>query len=92
MPMGVYGCETCPINEQAMKEMMGAMADVTTFTTARRSLELTLAMAACEGKDPDPDVEAGCRRFAAFRQHATKNNETGRLARMNLRDYCEVKA
>ena len=92
MPMGVYGCETCPINEQAMKDMMGAMADVTTYTTSRRSLELAFAVAASEGWDPDPDVEAGCRRFTAFRRHATKDNETGRFARMNLEDYCNAKA
>ena len=75
-----------------MLELMGVMADVTTFTTTRRSLELTFAIAASERCDPDPDLEATCRRIIAFRRHATKANETGRLARRNLEDYCNAKA
>ena len=45
-PMALYGCETCPINEAALKELMGAFADLTTFTTSRRSLEMTFDVAA----------------------------------------------
>ena len=92
VPMALYGCETCPINESAMKELMSSMADLTTYTTARRSIELAFDVAANEDKDPDPDVEASCRRVMAFRRHATKENETGKLCRMNMQDYCDMRA
>ena len=49
-------------------------------------------MAASEGCDPDPDIEASCRRIMAFRRHATKKNELGKMIMQNLADYCEANA
>ena len=73
--MALYGCETCPINEAALKDLMGALADLTTFTTSRRSLEMTFDVAASEGQDPDPEIESVCRRVMCFRRNATKKME-----------------
>ena len=75
-----------------MKDLMGAFADLTTFTRKRRSLEMTFDAAASEGQDPDPDIEAICRRVMCFRRNATKTNETGSLTRSNLQDYCAMGA
>ena len=68
------------------------MADLTAYTTSRRSLEMTFDVAASEGQDPDPDIESVCRRVMCFRRNATKVNETGRLTMENLNLYCEAGA
>ena len=67
------------------------MADLTTFTTTKRSIEMTFATAT-EAQHMDPDIEAATRRFMAFRRHATKENELGRTTRQNLKDYQRINA
>ena len=67
------------------------MAELTTFTTTNRSIEMTFATAT-EAQNMDPDIETTTRRAMAFRHHATKENELGRLARQNLKDYQRISA
>ena len=56
LPKTLYGCETAPVNESALKKLQTNIVDTLTFTTSRRSVDLTFA-AAAQGKEVDPDIE-----------------------------------
>lgn len=51
LPKALYGCETAPANESALKTLQTRIMDTLTFTTARRSVGLTFA--AFEGVDKE---------------------------------------
>ena len=53
LPMGLYGCEVAPANEAVLTRFRAAIASVVAFTTKRRSVDLTFAVAADKG-DLDP--------------------------------------
>ena len=55
LPKALYGCETVPINEGTLKTLQVAIVDTITFTTERRSADLTLSVATNE-VEVDPDV------------------------------------
>ena len=67
LPMGLYGCEVAPVNEAVLTRFRGAIANVDTFTTSRRSVDMTYAVTADKG-DLDPDVEICTRRVTALRR------------------------
>ena len=72
LPKGLYGCETSPINETAMRTWRATTATALTFTTTRRSVDLTYAVAS--GKtDLDPEVNVYVRRAVAARRAWHKN-------------------
>ena len=54
--MGLYGCEVAPVNEAVLTRFRGTIANVITFTTKMRAVDLTFAVTAEKG-DLDPDVE-----------------------------------
>ena len=41
LPMALYGCETAPVNEGALRRLQTAIVDTLTFTTVRRPVDLT---------------------------------------------------
>ena len=55
LPKALYGCETAPVNESALKKLQTKIVDTLTFTTTRRSADLTFAVAA-RGMEVDPDI------------------------------------
>ena len=55
LPKALYGCETAPVNEGALKRSQTVIVDTLTFTTTRRSVDLTFAVAP-HGIELDPDV------------------------------------
>ena len=67
LPRGLYGCETSPVNEEAMQNMRSSIATALTYTTTRRSVDLTFAMASGT-VDLDPDIEVYTRRAALCRR------------------------
>ena len=44
-PKGLFRCETSPVNESAMQKLRPSIANTLTFTTNRRSTDLTFAVA-----------------------------------------------
>ena len=44
LPMGLYGCKVAPVNENALRAMRASIASCLTFTTVRRSADLTFAI------------------------------------------------
>ena len=86
LPMSLYGCETCPVNEDALQELRSAFADTVSVNTCRRSVDLTFCVASY-GEDIDPDLDIVYRRTAAYRRNVTKNNETARMMKENLEIY-----
>ena len=89
--MALFGCEISPVNEGALATLRTSIADLLTASAKRRSLDLTFSLASY-GDDLDPDVEIAYRRIAAYRRNATKDNETARLMRENVRFYNDRKA
>ena len=74
LPMALFGCELAPVNEGAMRTLRSAFASCLTYTTTRRSLDLTFA-AGSIGPDVDPDIEVVSRRLAAVRRSMAKSEE-----------------
>ena len=46
LPMGLYGCEVAPVNEAVLTRLRGTIANVITFTTKIRAVDLTYAVTA----------------------------------------------
>ena len=67
LPKGLYGCELGPINESAMQASRAATANCMTYSSMRRSTDLTFAMCS-RGNDVDPDMEVVRRRILCFRR------------------------
>ena len=77
LPKGLYGCESCPINDSAMRTWRTETANATTFVTKRKSVDFTFA-AASQGTDLDPEIFAYTKRALAYRRayYICKSNET----------------
>ena len=86
--MSIYGCETSPVNESELATLRSSIADLLTFSTTRRSVDLTYAMASY-GKDVDPDVEIASRRAMTFRRMMHKQNDTSRKMKKVIAMYLE---
>ena len=85
LPMGLYGCEVAPLNEAVLTRFRGAIANVVTFTTSRRSVDLTYAVTAGKG-DLGPDVEICKRRVTALgRCYHRNEEEAGMIQEINSR-------
>ena len=91
MPKALFGCEISQVNEGALETSRTTIADLLTASTKRRSLDLTFSLASY-GDDLDPDVEIAYRRIATYRRNATKDNETAKLMRENMKMYNDLKA
>ena len=57
----MYGCESCPVNDAALRTWRAEVANAATFVTKRRSADLTFA-AASHGTDIDPEVHVYTKR------------------------------
>ena len=67
LPKGLYGCETTPVNESALKKLQTRIVDTLTFTTSRRPVDLTFATAS-HGKEVGPDVASFTNRVLGLRR------------------------
>ena len=72
--MGVYGCETCPVNESSIANLRSNIADMLAFSSNNRSMELTYSLASA-GTDADPDVEIADRRLMTCRRNVHKGGD-----------------
>ena len=88
LPEALYGCETSPINETAMRMLRTATANCITFVTTRRSIDLTFAMLS-RGADLDPDVEATTRRMIMLRRMMVNDQKTAKMMRDIYAKYRE---
>ena len=78
LPEGMYGCETCPVNEGAMRTWRSKPASALTYVTSRRALGLTFA-AASHGKDTDPEVHLYIPHVIVFRRALYVQNENSEI-------------
>ena len=86
VPKGLYGCETAPINEAAILKLSSTIANALTYTTKRRSVDLTFAIAS--GKtDLDPDVEVYARRVVLMRRVIGGDKDMKRMADEIMQEY-----
>lgn len=67
LPKEHYGCETAPVNESAMGTFRSEVVHAATYTTNRRSTDLTFAVTS-NGSGMDPEVEVYVRRVNGFRR------------------------
>ena len=58
--------------------MRSSIASCLTFTTVRRSADLTFAIGS-RGRDVDPDVEIVCRRAIALRRSMAKDEKNKKM-------------
>ena len=86
LPMGRFGCETCPFNESAIQKMGSSIADALTYTTSRRSKDLTFVVASGR-TDADPDIEVYVRRVNLRRRAVGGPQENKKLADEFSRAY-----
>ena len=84
---GLYGCETCPVNEGVMRTWRLKTAGALTYVASRRALGLTFA-AASHGKDTDPYI----RRVIAFRRAFDVQNESTVIIRKILKSCRQIKS
>ena len=88
LPMGLYGCEVAPVNEAVLTRLRGTIANVITFTTKIRAVDLTYAVTAEKG-DLDPDVEICRRRVTALRRCYHGNDEDAAMIQDIYEKYKE---
>ena len=88
LPMGLYGCEVAPVNEVVLTRLRGVIANVITFTTKIRAVDLTFAVTAEKG-DLDPDVEICRRRVTALRRCYHGNDEDAAMIQDIYEKYKE---
>lgn len=86
--MDLYGCEVAPVNEAVLTRCRGAIANVVAFTTKRRSVDLTYAVAADKG-DLDLDGEICKRRVTALRRCYHRGEEEAEMIREIYSKYQE---
>ena len=67
IPKGLYGCESCPVNDAALRTWRAEVANAATFVTTRRSADLTFATAS-HGADIDPEVHVYTKRAMGMRR------------------------
>ena len=67
IPAAIYGCETAPVNEAALRGLRTSIVDTLAYTTKRRSPDLTFACCS-RGRDADPDSEIVVKRTLALRR------------------------
>ena len=82
----MYGCETAPIHENALRRYRGAIANALTYTTKQRSVDLTFAVAS-KGEDLDPEVYITTKRVTAFRRARGKKGTNRRIIDKILSEY-----
>ena len=83
IPKALYGCELAPVNETALRGLRREVADAISYTTARRSADLTFSVASY-GTDLDPDVHIYIRRAQAYRRAYTANENNEKLINTHL--------
>ena len=88
LPMGLYGCEVAPVNEAVFTKLRGTIANVITFTTKMRAVDLTFAVTSEKG-DLDPDVEICRRRVTALRRCYHGNDEDAAMIQEIYKKYQE---
>ena len=91
MPMGLYDCEVAPINEAVMKAYRAETASTLTYSTTRRSTDLTFDVAS-RGADLDHDIEVVVGRVVAMRRAYSMDDEAKVLIKEFLLKYDENKA
>ena len=72
-PAALYGCDTTPANEAALRSYRAAVVDTVAYTTRRRAADLVFAFCS-RGEDIDPDVEITVRRVLALRRLMSTNS------------------
>ena len=75
-----------PVNERALRELRNKFVDAIAFTTAKRSLDLTVRIASY-GTDLGPDVQIYIRRAQAYRRAYTESGDNEELIKDILRMY-----
>jgi hypothetical protein len=90
LPKALYGCETAPVNESALKQLQTRIVDTLTFTTTRRSADLTFATAA-NGKEVDPDVAIFKNRVLGMRRARVICEENRKMIDQIMETYLEAK-
>ena len=68
------------------KKLRTALANCLSFTTARKSIDMTFA-AASKGPDLDPDIEVVARRAAALRRGMAKSDHQRMMAKDIFEGY-----
>ena len=86
--MGLYGCEVSPVNEAVLTKFRGIIANVITFTTKMRAVDLTFAVTAEKG-DLDPDAEICRRRVTALRRCYHGNDDDAAMIQDIYNKYKE---
>ena len=86
LPKGLYGCETAPVNESAMRTFRSEVANAVTYVTKRRSLDLTYVVAS-HGTDMDPEVEIYVRRVNSFKRAMVTSKADRQLIETILEIY-----
>lgn len=88
LPKGLYGCELGPISEIAMRGFRTATANAMTYSTSRRSTDLTFAMCS-RGGDVGPDIEVARRRAVDFRRAMVVHEEAEDMVKDIFNKYIE---
>ena len=88
LPKALYGCETAPINEAAMRTFRSEVADAAAYTTKRRSLDLTFTTSS-HGTDIDPEIEVYVRRVTSFKRAIVISDFNGKMIDTILGIYRE---
>jgi hypothetical protein len=91
LPKALYGCETAPINEAAMRTLRSEVADAVAYTTKRRSLDLTYTTSS-HGTDSDPDIEVYVRRVTSFKRAIVTNECNRKMIDTILEIYREKRS
>ena len=90
LPKALYGCETAPVNEGALNKLQAAIVDTITFTTGRRSSDLTLSVAT-NGVEVDPDVIIFKNRVLGMRRAKALGKENEELIENIMEIYSRNK-
>ena len=90
LPKALYGCETAPVNESVLNKLQTKIVDTLTFTTTRRSADLTFAVAA-DGNELDPDIEIFKKRVLGMRRARVVCEENKKMIDQIMKMYLELK-
>ena len=86
LPKGLCGCETAPANESAMRTFRSEVVNAATYTTKRRSTDITFAVAS-NGSDIGPEVEVYVRRLNGFRRALVTDSSNKDMIKEILLEY-----
>ena len=90
LPKALYGCETTPVNERALRKLQTTIVDTLTYNTSRRSVDLTFA-AASHGNEVDPDVAIFKNRVLGLRRAKAMGGENERIIESIMEQYGKQK-